>query len=106
MDTKPTSSLTHTWKEQIRQVAARNPRLAQQLWQNPETSRVYFDRFVHFYRQLENLPRKFRRKFLRRLATTLIGAALLLALGQVLPAWATSAITVDGVNCTLEQISY
>jgi hypothetical protein len=99
MDTHSNSSLTHTWKEQIHQIAARNPRLAHQLWQNRQ---VYFARFAQFYRQLANLPRKFRRKFLRGLATTLAGAALLLALGQALPARAAT-ITVDGVTCTLAE---
>ena len=99
MDTQPNSSLIHTWKEQIRRVAARNPRLARQLWQNRQ---VYFDRFALFYRQLATLPRKFRRKFLKRLATTLAGAALLLALGQALPARAAT-ITVDGMTCTLAE---
>jgi hypothetical protein len=57
---------------------------------------VYFARFAHYYQQLASLPRKFRRKFLRLLATTLAGAVLLLALGQALPAHAAT-ITVDGV---------
>ena len=96
MNPQLNTSLISAWKEQIRQLAGRNPRLAQQLWHN----RQYFAWFTHFYRQLANLPRKFRRKFLQRLATTLAGAALLLALGQALPARAAT-ITVDGVTCTL-----
>jgi hypothetical protein len=99
MDTQSNLSLKQTWQAQIREVAARDPRLAHQLWQNRQ---VYFARFAHFYQQLTNLPRKFRRKFLRRLATTLAGAALLLALGQALPARAAT-ITVDGVTCTLAE---
>ena len=99
MNSQNHSPLTHTWKAQICQLAAHNPRLAQQLWQNRQ---AYFARFVHFYRQLGDLPRKVRRKFLKRLATTLAGAALLLALGQPLQVRAAT-ITVDGVTCTLAK---
>lgn len=95
MDTK--TSIKQAWQAQIRQVAAHNPQLARQLWQNRQ---VYFERFAHFYQQLSNLPRKFRRKFMKRLATTVAGAALLLALGQALPVRAAT-ITVNGVTCTL-----
>ncbi|GAB4579693.1 MAG: hypothetical protein Fur0022_24310 [Anaerolineales bacterium] len=99
MDDQMNTSLKRAWQAQIHQLAARNPKLAKQVWQNRQ---MYFERFTHFYQQLANLPRKFQRKFLKRLATTLIGAALLLALGQALPAQA-AVITVDGVVCTLAE---
>ncbi|NUM47143.1 MAG: hypothetical protein HUU38_20785 [Anaerolineales bacterium] len=99
MDTHSKLAFKHTWQAQIRQLAARKPKLARALWQNPSE---YFARFEHYYRQLANLPRKFQRKLLKRLAISLAGAAMLLALGQVIPARA-AVITVDGVVCTLAE---
>lgn len=99
MNTRSNMSLNRTWQAQIRQLATRIPKLAQALWQNRQ---VYYARFAHFYRQLANLPRKLRHKFLKRLAATLTGAALLLALGQAIPVRA-AVITVDGVVCTLAE---
>jgi len=76
MNPQPNTPLNRTWQAEVRQVAARNPRLAQQIWQNRQ---AYFERYAYYFRQLADLPRKFRRKFLRRLGTTLAGLALLLA---------------------------
>ncbi|MCB9135267.1 MAG: hypothetical protein H6636_07560 [Anaerolineales bacterium] len=103
MDKQANESLRHIWHAQVRQLAARNPRLARQLWQNRQ---VYFSRFVDAYRQVANLPRKIRRKYLRQLATTIVGAAMLLALGvRGIPTHAApmATITVDGAVCTLEE---
>lgn len=102
MDKQMNDALKQTWQAQIRQIAARNPRLARALWQN---RRVYFARFVNAYQQVANLPRKVRRKFLRQLATSVVGAAMVLALGLTgMPTHAAplATITVDGI-CTLED---
>lgn len=99
MSAETRSSLSGTWKAQIRQIAARNPRLAQQLWLQ---QKVYFDRYAQSHQAISKLPRRLRRKLLRTLGSSLAGAALLLALGQALPAYA-ALITVDGLTCTLAE---
>jgi len=84
----------------IRQGVARNLRAAQLLWRNRAT---FFERFAGSFRALQELPPRLRLKFFQRgLATTLAGAALLLAPGGALPTHA-AAITVDGVVCTLAE---
>ncbi|MCA9972357.1 MAG: hypothetical protein KC425_19180 [Anaerolineales bacterium] len=60
-------------------------------------------RCAQFYAQLRALPRRTRRALQKRLALTLTGAALLLALGSR-PAMVThgaGVINVDGSTCTL-----
>ena len=61
-------------------------------------SRV-LNRFIHFYRRLRAQPRRIRRFLQAKMATTLIGASLLLALSNT-PAFAAT-INVDGTICTL-----
>lgn len=100
MDRQTAKTLRQLWNAQIRQLAARNPRLARQVWKNP---RKYFARFVEIYQHVSNLPRKLRRKFLGRLATTLAGGAMLLTLGGMTLAAPTATITVDGGVCTLAE---
>jgi len=92
-------TLSSIWKAQIRQVAARNPRLAQKMWRQ---RKIYFDQYAQAYQALSQLPRRSRRKLLRTLGSSLAGAALLLALGLAQPARA-ALITVDGVVCTLAE---
>jgi hypothetical protein len=86
------------WQAQV-QDAADNPWLFTLLMR--EWTSLY-RRFAHFYQRLLALPRPHKRALKRKLATTLAGTALLLALGQALPARAAT-ITVDGVTCTLAE---
>jgi hypothetical protein len=90
--------ITAAWRAQVR-AAADQPWLFTLLMQPWER---LFRCFAHFYQQLLALPRPHKHALKRRLATTLAGAALLLALGQALPARA-AVITVDGVTCTLVE---
>ena len=76
--------------------AARSPQLAQAIL---ERLRHILTRFTHFYRRLRRQPRRTRRTLKAKLATTLAGAALLLALSST-PAMAAT-INVDGTVCTL-----
>lgn len=96
---QPDQSVLLTWKALLKE-AQDKPWLAGLL---ARQGTQIFSRFVHFYHQLRSLPRRLRRalnaRVRRRLATTLLGAALLLALHP--PGQAQAAtITVDG-TCTL-----
>src|SRR3972149_5094675 len=99
MDPKHKTSLSGTWKAQIRQLAARDPRLAQKMWRQ---RKIYFDQYAQAYQALSQLPRRSRPKLLRTLGSSRAGATLLLALGLAQPARA-ALITVDGVVCTLAE---
>ncbi len=71
------------WQTQLEQ-AKEKPWLAAILLRQGER---LFRRFAWFYRRLRALPRKTRRAWRKKLATTLAGAALLLALaGPPVPA--------------------
>lgn len=87
------------WQEQLEE-AKDKPWLASLLLRQGEQ---ICRRFAYFYEQLLALPRKTRRLVQKRLATTLVGAALLLALaGPIAPAVHAATITVHpgstGVN--------
>ncbi|MGB4872237.1 MAG: choice-of-anchor Q domain-containing protein [Candidatus Promineifilaceae bacterium] len=87
------------WQEQLEE-AKDKPWLASLLLRQGEQ---IYRRFAYFYEQLLALPRKTRRLVQKRLATTLVGAALLLALaGPIAPAVHAATITVHpgstGVN--------
>jgi hypothetical protein len=99
MITPPKTTLNQilkAWQKQVR-VAADKPWLFALLMR--QWARL-FRRFAHFCQRLLALPRPHKRALKRTLTTTLAGAALLLALGQALPARAAT-IKVDGVVCTL-----
>ncbi len=90
-------SLVAAWREQL-QRANKNPFLFQLLlkqWQR------ILKRLAYFYAQLASLPRRNRRALQRALATSLIGAAMLLAMSSA-PIVHAAAITVDpgasGIN--------
>jgi len=86
------------WQVQVAQ-AQEQPWLAALLLRQGER---LFRRFVYYYQQLRALPRKTRRAWQKKLATTLAGAALLLALaGPMAPPAYAANITVDGTTCTL-----
>src|SRR5258708_22052520 len=85
------------WREQLER-GGNNQWLLQLLlkqWQR------VLKRLAYFYAQLASLPRRNRRALQRALATSLIGAALLLALSSA-PIVHAAAITVDpgasGIN--------
>jgi hypothetical protein len=78
------------WREQLAQ-ASENPWLAELLLRYGQR---ILRRFIHFYEQLQALPRRLKRYIRRRLALSLGAAALLLALSPPLPAHA-AAINVD-----------
>ncbi|KPL89513.1 beta strand repeat-containing protein [Ardenticatena maritima] len=87
------------WRAQVAQ--AQNPWLAAILLKQWER---FLRRVVYYYRQLRALPRKARRAWQKKLATTLAGAALLLALaGPLAPPVHAATITVDGTTCTLAE---
>ncbi len=77
------------WQSQLAE-AQEKPWLASLLLQQGER---ILRRFMYFYDQLRSLPRKMRRTFQKRLATTLAGAALLLALSST-PSVHAATITV------------
>lgn len=82
--------LLAAWREQMRH-ATRNPLLLNLLlkhWQR------ILERLAYFYAQLASLPRPRRRALQRALATSLVGAAMLLALSSA-PVVYANAITVD-----------
>jgi len=85
------------WHEQLAR-ASKNPFLLNLLlkqWQR------VLKRLAYFYAQLASLPRRNRRALQRALATSLIGAAMLLALSSAPVAFANS-ITVSGA-CELGE---
>ena len=73
---EPGDVVLAAWQEQVEQ-AKEKPWLASLLLRQGER---ILRRFVYFYQQLRSLPRNTRRLVQKRLATTLAGAALLLAL--------------------------
>lgn len=90
-------SLVAAWREQL-QRANKNPFLLQLLlkqWQR------ILKRLAYFYAQLASLPRRNRRALQRALATSLIGAAMLLAMSNA-PIVHAASITVSGA-CTLDE---
>ncbi len=96
-DTSNTSPLVAAWRQQL--LAARtNPFLFQLLLK--QLQRV-LKRLAYFYAQLASLPRRNRRALQRALATSLIGAAMLLALSSA-PVALANSITVSGA-CTLDE---
>ena len=90
-------SLVAAWREQL-QRANKNPFLFQLLLK--QYQRI-LKRLAYFYAQLASLPRRNRRALQRALATSLIGAAMLLALSSA-PVVRAASITVDpgasGIN--------
>ncbi|MBK8934919.1 MAG: right-handed parallel beta-helix repeat-containing protein [Chloroflexi bacterium] len=96
---EPSDVVLAVWQEQLEQ-AKDKPWLASLLLRQGEQ---IYRRFAYFYAQMLALPRKTRRLVQKRLATTLVGAALLLALaGPIAPAVHAATITVHpgstGVN--------
>lgn len=89
-------SLLALWQEQLR-TAARNPFLFQLLLQQ---YRRVLKRLAYFYQQLASLPRRNRRALQRALATSLVGAAMLLALSSA-PIVHAATITVNDSTDTL-----
>ncbi|MDL1898845.1 hypothetical protein FBQ82_21595, partial [Anaerolineae bacterium CFX7] len=87
-------SLVAAWREQLER-ARTNPFLFQLLLK--QYQRI-LKRLAYFYAQLASLPRRKRRALQRALATSLIGAAMLLALSRA-PVVQANAITVTGA-CT------
>lgn len=83
-------SLLAMWQEELKQ-AATNPFLFQLLLK--QMQRV-LKRLAYFYQQLASLPRRNRRALQRALATSLVGAAMLLALSSA-PMVQAASITVD-----------
>jgi len=86
------------WRAQLTRARA-NPFLFQLLlkqWQR------ILKRLAYFYAQLASLPRRQRRALQRALATSLIGAAMLLALSSA-PIVHAATISVDGATCTLDD---
>lgn len=87
------------WQQYLKD-ASRNPFLLQLLlkqWQR------IIARMSYFYAQLATLPRRNRRALQRALATSLIGAAMLLALSSAPIVHAAVPINVDGTSCTLDD---
>lgn len=90
-------ALVAAWRIQLEQ-ATKNPFLLQLLlrqWQK------ILKRLTYFYAQLALMPRRNRRALQRTLATSLVGAAMLLALSGA-PAVLANNITVSGA-CTLDE---
>ena len=85
------------WQTQLEH-ARTNPFLFQLLLK--QYQRV-LKRLSYFYQQLASLPRRKRRALQRALATSLIGAAMLLALSSA-PVVHANSITVSGA-CTLDE---
>lgn len=81
------------WREQLERARA-NPFLLQLLLK--QFQRV-LKRLAYFYAQLASLPRRNRRALQRALATSLIGAAMLLALSSA-PVVHAASMTVDGTT--------
>jgi hypothetical protein len=90
-------SLLAAWRAQLEQAQA-NPFLFQLLLK--QYQRI-LKRLAYFYAQLASLPRRNRRALQRALATSLIGAAMLLALSSA-PIVHAASITVSGA-CTLDE---
>ncbi|GAB4579691.1 MAG: hypothetical protein Fur0022_24290 [Anaerolineales bacterium] len=88
--------LFKAWQQQIDQ-AKDDPWLFNKIMQ---AWGRFLERFTYFYQRLLALPRRQKWQVKKKFATTLAGLALLLALGQAIPARAAT-ITVDGVVCTL-----
>lgn len=93
---EPGDVVLAAWQEQIEQ-AQEKPWLAALLLRQGER---ILHRFAYFYERLRALPRNTRRTIQKKLAATLAGAALLLALSGT-PSVHASSITVDGTTCTL-----
>lgn len=89
--TKQADFIHVAWESQIRQVGRESWKTAVL---HPHYNQLYV-RFRHFYSQLSVLPRWIRRRLKRKLAITVAGAALMLALSR-LPAQANSIMVVDG----------
>ncbi len=85
------------WHTQL-QTASQTPWLASLMLKR---ARRLQQRLAYFYQQLTSLPRRWRRRIQRGLATSLVGAALLLALGSA-PTVHAATITVTpgaaGIN--------
>jgi len=89
--------ILEAWQQQLAH-ASNNPFLLNLLlkqWQR------VLKRLAYFYAQLTSLPRRKRRALQRALATSLIGAAMLLALSSA-PLVHAANITVSGA-CTLDE---
>jgi hypothetical protein len=84
-----------SWYVQMQQ-ASQTPWLAALLLKR---ARRLQQRLAYFYQELQNLPRRWRRKLQKLLAAGLVSAALMLAFGPT-PSVHAATITVDGV-CTL-----
>jgi len=91
-----TAHVRAAWDTQIA-AARRTPGLLPTLVRH---RREILPRFAECYRQLNALPRRVRRRLLRRWRRCLAGIALALTLGIAGPADA-AAIDVDGTTCTL-----
>ena len=96
---EPGDIVLAAWQEQVEQ-AQEKPWLASLLLRQGER---ILRRFTYFFEQLRTLPRNTRRQVQKRLATTLAGAALLLALaGPMIPTTHAATISVNpgstGVN--------
>ncbi len=96
-DASPNNPILAAWQQQLER-ARTNPFLFQLLLK--QFQRV-LKRLAYFYAQLASLPRRNRRALQRALATSLIGAAMLLALSSA-PMVHAASITVSGA-CTLDE---
>jgi hypothetical protein len=74
---QPPDELNQAFRQALQKQLERSPRLAPWLVQR---SRVLIERFTHFYEALRWLPRWLRRRWQRKLGTSLAGVALALAL--------------------------
>ncbi len=85
------------WQEQLAR-ASKHPFLLKLLLQQWQT---VLQRLAYYYAQLASMPRRHRRALQRTLATSLLGAAILLSLTNA-PFVHAATITVSGA-CTLDE---